>query len=128
MVRTGALVALVGAMLFLPVAAELPIARWIEVGIATDGTRAFVDANSLRDLSSQIEATQRFLFAVPDNRGVSRVEQDVRYDCAAKTVHTLRIMEFDRDGRRIESEPPDPRKSEHIGEGTLAEYFAELLC
>ena len=123
--RTWAIVAgLSWAGLSDPAAAE----RWLEVGVATDGVRAYVDTDSLSAGKGLVRVTQRFVFPRAHRRPLGRVEQQVIYVCTTRTVRTLKSVEFARDGSIRRTETGKAVAPYRIEAGTLPEYVFDLLC
>lgn len=101
---------------------------WLEVGIATDGTRAFIDQKSLEMHGARIAGRQSFLLARPGPSGVMRVEQQVIYDCARGRVFTSRSLEFDRAGNVKRRDILSPPAEDVVQPGILPHYIYEVLC
>jgi hypothetical protein len=103
-------------------------AKWIEVGIADNGVKVFVNADSIASGKSSVQVVQRFVFPKPARRRLALVEQRVVYGCANRTVTTLASTEIDAAGkiRRVEKEKAVPPY--RILPGTLPEYVFDALC
>ncbi len=102
-------------------------AKWPEVGVATGGVRASVDTGSLSAGKGWVRVSQRFVFPRAHRRSLSRVDQQVVYVCATRTVKTLKSAEFGRDGLR-HTDTGKAIAPYRIEAGTLPEYIFDLLC
>jgi hypothetical protein len=112
-----------------PVAsAPAPPAEWIEIGVATDGTRALVDAQSIQSTAGEVRVRQRFILGKPRAGGTQFLGQDVIYQCPNKTAKTLRTLAYDANGRieRVSRHEAEPEQ--RILPGTLPEYIFDVLC
>lgn len=120
----------IGAFAALLVGAGLPqpalAAKWLEVGTATNGVKVSVDADSMTAEKGSIRLYQRFVFPKAGRHILSRVDQQVAYDCANRTVRPLSSVEYDRAGRvlRVDKATPPYR----IAPGTLPQYVFDLVC
>lgn len=123
--RLGAIAAfLVGGCL--PEAAL--VARWLEVGAATNGVKVLVDADSLVTGEGGVRLTQRFVFPRIGPSALSRVDQQVVYGCADRTVRTLRSVEYNRAGRVSRVDKADATPPYRVSPGTLPQYVFDLVC
>lgn len=102
--------------------------KWLEVGIATDGVRAYVDTDSLSAGNGWVRVTQRFVFPRAHRRPLGRVEQQVVYVCTTRIVRTLKSVEFPRDGGVRRTDIGKAIAPYRIVAGTLPEYIFDLLC
>jgi hypothetical protein len=103
-------------------------ANWLEVGVATDGVRAYIDTDSLSGGNGWVRVSQRFVIPRAHRRPLDRVDQQVVYVCATRTVKTLKSVEFGRGGgikRRDSGKAIAPYR---IEAGTLPQYIFDLLC
>lgn len=114
--------------LLLAATAALSDPQWIEIGVATDGTKVFVDRESLVENGRLVSANQRFLLAESAARRVRRVEQQVTYDCDKRVVSTHRSVEFDRKEMVIRNDRFDPPQQDRVSEDTLPALVLEVLC
>ena len=103
-------------------------AKWLEVGVATNGAKVFVDAQSLTGGSGWVRLNQRFVFADNGSQPLSRVEQQVVYACGSRTVRTLRSVEFNKLGRVVRVDGLDAVPPYRISSGTLPRYVFDLVC
>lgn len=101
-------------------------AKWLEVGAATNGVKIFVDADSLTVGKGWVRLDQRFVFPKAGRHTLSRVDQQVAYNCGNRTVRPLSSLEYDRAGRvsRVEIGTPPYR----VAPGTLLQYVFDLVC
>ena len=102
--------------------------KWLEVGIATDGVRAYVDSDSLSTGNNWVRVTQRFVFPRTHRRPLGRIEQQVVYVCTTRTVRTLKSVEFARNGSIRRTDTEKTVAPYRIEAGTLPEYIFDLLC
>lgn len=103
-------------------------ADWIEVGVAADGVRAYVDGESLSGGKGWVRVTQRFVFPRGHRRPLGRVDQQVVYVCATQSVKTLKSVEFGRDGSIGRTDSERTIAPYRIAQGTLPQYIFDLLC
>jgi hypothetical protein len=102
---------------------------WVEIGVATDGTRAFVSSSSLAAPGAgRIAARQRFVFGQPAKNGTVKVEQDVVYECADSNVLTSRSVESGGGGRVIRDTKFSPPQSDLVRPDTLPQYIFDAIC
>jgi len=102
--------------------------KWLEVGVATDGVRAYVDTNSLSAGNGWVRVTQRFDFPRSHRRPLGRVEQQVVYVCTTRIVRTLTSVEIGRDGGIRRTDTGKAVAPYRIEAGTLPRYILDLLC
>jgi hypothetical protein len=103
-------------------------ARWLEVGIATNGVRAYVDADSVSAGEGWVRVSQRFVFPKAHPGRLGRADQEVVYVCTARLVRTLRSVEYGKEGRVRRSDDGTPIAPYRITAGTLPQYIFDLLC
>jgi hypothetical protein len=103
---------------------------WVEIGIATDGTKAFVDRSSIVDAGSQVALWQRFIMehAGHQQGPTVRVEQLVVYDCQARVVWTLESREMGAGGDMTRLQRFKPPVGDSVRPGTLPEYIHDSVC
>ena len=135
-----ALLVLAGAVLTSLLAGELlpsrgkqpPPARaeWVEIGVATDGTKAFVNRQSIAETGTLIALWQRFTLGRPKpNTGAAEaVEQLVIYECETRIVSTLESRELSRRGAVLQKQQFRPPVRDAIRAATLPEYIYEAVC
>ena len=112
-----------------PVAsAPAPPSEWIEIGVATDGTRALVDAQSIESAAGEVRVRQRFILGKPRDDGVQWLDQDVVYLCPSRTVRIMATTAYDGDGRGERIPRPEAEPERRIMAGTLPEYIFDVLC
>jgi hypothetical protein len=112
-------------------AAEPPSrAQWVEIGVATDGTRAFVDRSSISETGGRVSLWQRFALGPknPHRRAARAVEQRVIYDCRTRIVSTLESRELSGGGAVLRRQRFRPPAQDAIGAATLPEYIFEAVC
>ena len=103
-------------------------ARWLEVGVATNGVKAYVDTQSLSSGKDWVQVRQRFVYPKPRAQAVALVDQQVVYRCSSRSVTTLKSVELDAAGRirrRDDAKSVGPYK---IAPGTLPQYVFDLVC
>lgn len=103
-------------------------AKWQEVGAATDGVKVYVDTVSLSAGKGWVRVSQRFVFPRAHPGPLGHVDQQVVYVCAARTVRTLRSVEFGKDGRVVRIDDGKAITPYRITAGTLPGYVFDLLC
>lgn len=102
---------------------------WVEIGVATDGTRAFVSSSSLAATApGQVAARQRFVLGQPARNGTVKVEQDVVYECTGRTMSTSRSVERGDGGRVIRDDRFSPPQSHSVRPGSLPQYIFDAIC
>lgn len=102
--------------------------RWIEIGVATDGTRALVHDEPVTLAHGQVGIRQRFLRPKAEFGSATRIEQDVVYDCPGQRVLTRASVEYSEDGSIIRSERLRPPAQDPIVAGSLPELIYDALC
>jgi hypothetical protein len=104
--------------------------EWVEVGVATDSTRAFVNRSSIRETGARVALWQRFALGSAKPRGgaAEAVEQLVVYDCPTRIVSTLESRELTGKGVLLRSQRFQPPIEDPIRAGTLPEYIFEAVC
>ncbi|HLL30351.1 MAG TPA: surface-adhesin E family protein [Allosphingosinicella sp.] len=109
-------------------AAALP--EWVEIGVATDGTRAFVNRNSIAETGERVALRQRFTLgrARAKAEAAEAVEQLAVYDCRARIVSTLESRELGGGGTVLRSQRFRPPVQDSIRGGSLPEYIFEAVC
>ena len=134
-----ALLAVTGAAVTSLAASELLPSRgnrvpspeeWVEVGVATDGTKAFVNRHSITDDGPRVALWQRFaLGAAKAGSGAAEsVEQLVVYDCPTRIVSTLESRELARSGAILRTQRFDPPPQDRVRPGSLPEYIYDAIC
>lgn len=103
-------------------------AKWQEVGAATNGVKVYVDRDSFSAGQAWVRVSQRFVFPRSHPGSLRRVDQQVVYVCAARTVTTLRSVEFGEDSRVRRIDDGKSLAPYRITAGTLPEYVFDLLC
>lgn len=103
-------------------------ANWLQVGVATDGVRAYVDTDSLFRGKGWVRVSQRFVFPREHRRPLGRVDQQVVYVCATQAVRTLKSVEFGRDGSIRRTDTERTIAPYRIEKDTLPRYIFDLLC
>ena len=134
-----ALLGVAGAALTTLAASELlpsrgkqppPRAEWVEIGIATDGTKAFVNKHSITETGARIALWQRFALGPtkPHTGAAEAVDQLVIYDCRARTVSTLESRELGGEGSLVREQQFRPPVVDAIRAGSLPEYIYDAVC
>jgi hypothetical protein len=131
--RWGAAWAAIAACLTLPLmglgsAVPAQAANWVEVGVATNGTRALVDTDSIRSHDGDVEVQQRFVLSPRTPGRLGRVDQQVIYRCSSGVVETLNSTEFDRAGRVLLRSSAVENAPFKILNETLPRYILDALC
>ena len=105
-------------------------AEWVEVGVATDGTKAFVNRLSITDTGPRVALWQRFaLGTVNASSGAARtVEQLVIYDCRTRIVSTLESRELGASGTLLKTQRFNPPPQDQVRPGSLPEYIYDVIC
>lgn len=136
----SALLVLAGAALTPLLASELlpsrgkqprpPRAEWVEIGIATDGTKAFVNRHSITETGTRVALWQRFTLGRPDPHtgAAEAVEQLVIYDCGTRIVSTLESRELSARGAVLRKQLFRPPVQDAIRPAGLPEYIYEAVC
>lgn len=103
---------------------------WVEIGIATDGTKAFVAQSSLVDAGPSVGLWQRFTLGRSKARsgGLAAVEQLVVYDCPARIVLTLESREIGGAGEVTHLRRFKPPLKDAVRPGSLPEYIYDAVC
>lgn len=103
---------------------------WIEIGVATDGTRALVDRTSIIEAGSRVALWQRFAFGRSKARsgGPAAVDQLVVYDCPARTVWTLESRDVDETGKVGPLRPAGQPREDPVPPGSLPELIYDAVC
>lgn len=132
LVGTGALTILLAGEL-LPSRGNQPAparADWVEIGVATNGTKAFVDRESITGTGPRVALWQRFaLGTVKAQAGAAGiVEQLVIYDCQARSVSTLESREMSAGGAVLRAQRFRPPVHDSIKAATLPEYIYDAVC
>lgn len=128
-----------GASLTGLLAGELPSSRgkppparaeWVEIGVATDGTKAFVNRRSIAETGTRIALWQRFTMgsAKSHNGSAQAVEQLVIYDCRARNVATLESRELNGAGAVLRTQKFQPPVQDSIRAASLPEYIYDAVC
>ena len=117
--------AAIASVILLVAAAPLPV--WLEVGSATDGTRAFVDTSSLQEAEAVVTVRQKFILPRPAPKTLSRVDQLAAYSCRTRTVTALQSKEFDQRGLLLRQSLQAERPT-RISRGSLPEVIFDLVC
>lgn len=102
-------------------------ARWVEVAVATDGTKAYLDTASLRETGGVVTLNQRFVLAAAGPGKRSRVDQTATYACRTRTARPLQSSEFDVRGKLLRHERSREPAS-LIPPGSLPEVILDLVC
>lgn len=104
--------------------------EWVEIGVATDGTKAFVNRQSITETGPRVALWQRFaLGPVKAQTGAAgTVEQLVIYDCQARIVSTLESRELTARGALVRTQRFRPPVQDPIKAATLPEYIFEAVC
>lgn len=135
-----ALLAVTGAALTGLLAGELlpsrgkqqPSARadWVEIGVATDGTKAFVNRLSITDTAPRVALWQRFVLGIAraQSEAARTMEQLVMYDCGSRTVSTLESRELGRSGILLRTQRFNPPLEDKVRPGSLPEYIYDAVC
>jgi hypothetical protein len=105
-------------------------ADWVEIGVATDGTKAFVNRLSITDTAPRVVLWQRFVLGTARAQsGAARtVEQLVMYDCGTRTVSTLESRELGRSGTLLRTQRFDSPPEDEVRPGSLPEYIYDAVC
>lgn len=105
-------------------------AEWVEIGVATDGTRAFVNRQSITETGPRVALWQRFaLGKVKAHTGAAGiVEQLVIYDCQARSVSTVESREMSAGGAVLRAQRFRPPVQDSIKAATLPEYIYDAVC
>jgi hypothetical protein len=126
--RNARLAASAAILILAGAAGPAAAARWIEVGAATNGVKLFIDADSLAVKDGWVRLTQRFIFPGNGSHALSRVDQQVAYGCASRTVRTLTSAEYDRAGRASRIDRAGAIAPYRISPTTLPQYVFDLVC
>lgn len=118
--------ALAGLLVIATAPASGSASGWVEVGVATNGTRALIDPRSLAGNEKAVTVDQRFTFARADSAGRTRVDQRVTYYCGPRLVRTLLSVEYRSDGTARRFAPA--HEQYRIVPGTLPEYIFDVVC
>lgn len=133
LVLTGAALTSLVAGELLPSQARQQSARraeWVEIGVAADGTKAFVDRQSIVETGPRIGLWQRFTLgqAKSHTGAADAVEQLVTYDCPTRIVSTLESRELSRRGAVLRKQQFRPPVQDAVRAGTLPEYIYDAVC
>lgn len=102
---------------------------WVEIGVATDGTRAFVSSSSLvAPGPGRVAARQQFVLGQPAKNGTVKVEQDVVYECSGRNVLTSRSTERGGGGKVIRDHRFSPPQSDLVRPGSMPQYIFDAIC
>lgn len=129
--NVGAALVIAGAalpMVAFGVRVPEPSENWVEVGVATDGTRALVDTNSIVVQHGNSRVRQRFLLSNRDGSAVSQVDQEAIYACETAEVMTLRSTELDKAGRMRRQDTAADMQPYVAEEGSLPHLIKDALC
>jgi hypothetical protein len=112
-----------------PVAsAPAPPAEWIAIGVATDGTKALVDAQTIQSTGGEVRVRQRFILGKPRAGGTRFLDQDVIYHCPRRSAKTLSTLAYDATGLIEQVSRHEAEPEQRILPGTLPEYIFDVLC
>lgn len=105
----------------------------MEIGVATDGTKAFVNRRSINGTGASVSLWQRFtLGPAPSPGGAAEaadaVEQLVIYDCRNRIVSTLESREVSDRGTLLRKQQFRPPEQDAIRAASLPEYIYEAVC
>lgn len=133
LVVTGAALTSLLAAELLPSRGQQPAparADWVEIGVATDGTKAFVNRLSITDTAPRVALWQRFVLgSAKAQSGAARiVEQLVMYDCRTRTVSTLESRELASSGTLLRTQRFNPPPQDEVRPGSLPEYIYDSVC
>lgn len=105
-------------------------AEWVEIGVATDGTKAFVNRRSITETGARVALWQRFTLGrpKPHTGAAEAVEQLVIYNCGSRIVSTLESRELSRRGAVLRKQQFRPPVQDAIRPASLPEYIYEAVC
>jgi hypothetical protein len=132
LVTTGAALTGLLAGELLPSGGKPPPAleEWVEIGVATDGTKAFVNRRSIAETGTRIALRQRFTLGSPKSsrESTQAIEQRVIYDCQGRAVATLESRELNGAGAVLRTRKFEPPVHDAIRAASLPEYIYDAVC
>ncbi|HEY0626934.1 MAG TPA: surface-adhesin E family protein [Allosphingosinicella sp.] len=101
----------------------------MEIGSATNGTKAFVDTSSIRAQPdrNEVEVFQRFIMPSDGGTGLRRAEQRVVYSCREGTMKVLRDVGYGPANTLLYDERLRTAATP-VREGSLPELIREAIC
>ncbi|TFI58590.1 hypothetical protein E2493_09195 [Sphingomonas parva] len=97
---------------------------WVEIAVATDGTAASVDEQSLASDPRGIALRQRFV-----RRGKpARIDQRVVYACSERAVYVLESEERDANGELLGRRRLDAPERNGVPPDSLADAIFDAVC